>query len=291
MATTLTQRTMAFGRMIKFSHSIFALPFAFVSGLIAYRTQQITITWADAGLLIVCMVSARSAAMGFNRIVDRDIDAANPRTRNREIPSGAISLREAWAFTGLACTSFIVASFAVNTLCGMLSVPVLALLLGYSLAKRFTSAAHFVLGLCLGIAPVGVWFALTGAFAWAPILLCIGVTFWTAGFDIYYSCQDEAFDRSSRLRSVPARLGAMRSIRLVRFIHLVAVACYTLFGVFAGLGPIFFAGVALVAAILVYEAWILRAGDLSRIDLAFFNLNGYVSIVFAASALLDTLVR
>lgn len=284
---SLVQRAVTFGRMIKFSHSVFALPFAFVSGLIAYTTQQVTITWSDVALLLVCMVSARTAAMGFNRIADRDIDAINPRTRNREIPAGKVSIGEAKIFTAVAVVVFIAASFAVNTLCGILSVPLLALLLGYSLTKRYTVAAHFVLGLCLGAAPVGVWFALTGAFAWAPIMLCLGVTLWTAGFDIYYSCQDEQFDRSQQLKSVPARLGAIRSIRLVRPIHALSILFYTLFGVFAGLGPLFYIGVVLVAAILIYEAWLLRNGDLSRIDLAFFNLNGYVSILFAIATMVD----
>lgn len=277
--------------MIKFSHSVFALPFALVSGLIAYFTQRVTITWIDVVLLLVCMVTARTAAMGFNRLADRDIDAINPRTRGREIPSGKISPAEARLFTAIACIGFVAASFAVNTLCGLLSVPLLGLLLGYSLTKRYTAAAHFVLGLCLGMAPVGVWFALTGAFAWPPIALCLGVTLWTAGFDIYYSCQDEEFDRSARLKSVPALIGAMPAIRLVRAVHGLAAILFVAFGLLAGMGLAFFVGLALVIAILVYEAWILRAGDLARIDLAFFNLNGYVSILFAASTVVDLLLR
>jgi len=284
---TFVHRALTFGKMIKFSHSVFALPFAFVSLLVAYRTERITLTWIDVLLLIVCMVSARTAAMGFNRIADRDIDALNPRTKNRELPSGKVSLREASIFTLIAIVSFISASFAINTLCGVLSLPVIALLLGYSLTKRYTSAAHFVLGACLGTAPVGVWFALTARFSWIPILLGLGVTLWTAGFDIYYSCQDEEFDRAQGLRSIPVRLGAMQSIRLVRPIHALAVACYAGFGIVAGLGAAFYVGLVAVAAILVYEAWILRTGDLRRIDLAFFNLNGYVSLLFAAATSLD----
>jgi 4-hydroxybenzoate polyprenyltransferase len=289
-AISLIERARTFGRMIKFSHSVFALPFALVSGLIAWSRVGVTLTPVDVVLLLVCMVSARTAAMGFNRVADRDIDAINPRTRNREIPAGKISIREARAFTVLACVTFIAASFAVNTLCGILSLPLLALLLGYSLTKRYTSAAHFVLGLCLGAAPIGVWFALTGSFSWPPILLGLGVTLWTAGFDIYYSCQDESFDRETGLRSIPARLGALRSIRLVRIVHGLASTAFITFGLLAGMGPIFFAGLAGVIGILVYEAWLLRSGDLSRIDLAFFNLNGYVSILFAASTLVDLLV-
>lgn len=287
---SLLERARTFGRMIKFSHSVFALPFALVSGLIAWARVGVALTALDVVLLLVCMVSARTAAMGFNRVADRDIDAINPRTRNREIPTGKISIAEARAFTLLASATFIAASFAVNTLCGILSVPLLALLLGYSLTKRYTAAAHFVLGLCLGAAPIGVWFALTGSFAWPPILLGLGVTLWTAGFDIYYSCQDEGFDRERGLRSFPARLGAMRSIRIVRLVHALASVAFIAFGVMASMGPVFFAGLAGVIAILVYEAWLLRNGDLSRIDLAFFNLNGYVSILFAVATLVDLLV-
>ncbi len=288
----LVQRTVTFGRMIKFSHSVFALPFALVSGVIAWSVARVTFGWLDILLLLVCMVSARTAAMGFNRIADRDIDAENPRTKNREIPSGKVEVREAVAFTIVACAVFIVASFSINTLVGFLSVPLLALLLGYSLTKRYTYAAHFVLGMCLGAAPIGVWFAMTGNFSWMPVLLGAGVTFWTAGFDIYYSCQDEEFDRARGLRSIPAKFGALWSIRLVRPIHLIAVLCYTLFGIVSGMGVVFYIGLTAITAILVYEAWLLRKGDLSRIDLAFFNLNGYVSIVFALATLIDVfLVR
>ncbi|MBC8144318.1 MAG: UbiA family prenyltransferase [bacterium] len=288
---SLVDRTRAFGRMIKFSHSVFALPFAFVAGLIAWANVGVRLTAVDIVLLVVCMVSARTAAMGFNRIADREIDAINPRTSAREIPTGKISLREARVFTLLACATFIAASFAVNTLCGALSIPLLALLLGYSLAKRYTAAAHFVLGLCLGMAPIGVWFALTGSFQWDPVLLGLGVTLWTAGFDIYYSCQDEGFDRTSGLRSIPARIGIARSLMVVRIVHTLASLVFIAFGLLAGMGPYFFAGLAGVIGILAYEAWLLRRGELSRIDLAFFNLNGYVSILFAAATLVDVLVR
>lgn len=288
---SVVQRTLTFGRMIKFTHSIFALPFAFVSGLVAFHLASVTISPTDILLLLVCMVSARTAAMGFNRLADRDIDAVNPRTRNREIPSGSVSVLEARLFTAIAAIVFVIASFLVNSLCGWLSFPLLGLLLGYTLTKRFTTAAHFVLGACLGAAPVGVWFAMTGSFSWIPIVLGLGVMFWTAGFDIYYSCQDEAFDRAQGLRSLPARVGAIRAIQLVRVVHLVAIGLFVSFGLLAGMGLIFFVGAALVSAILVYEAWLLRTGDLSRIDLAFFNLNGYVSIVFAVATALDILLR
>lgn len=290
-AVTLIERVRTFGRMIKFSHSVFALPFAFVAGLVAWNNIGVTLTPIDVVLLLVCMVSARTAAMGFNRIADRYIDAINPRTMAREIPTGKISLGTARAFTLLASATFIAASFAVNTLCGVLSLPLLLLLLGYSLAKRYTAAAHFVLGLCLGMAPVGVWFALTGRFDWHPILLGLGVTLWTAGFDIYYSCQDESFDRDSGLRSIPARLGVARSLTIVRVVHALASIAFIAFGVTSGMGPLFFVGLAGVISILAYEAWLLRNSDLSRIDLAFFNLNGYVSIVFAVATLADVIMR
>lgn len=290
MTLDFLSRAAIFGRMIKFSHSLFALPYAFVSGLVAVRIARVNITWIDTLFLLVCMVSARTAAMGFNRIADREIDAHNPRTRGRELPTGQVSLREATIFTGLAAGLFIAASFGVNILCGVLSFPVLALLMGYSITKRFTVLSHFILGLCLGSAPVAVWFALTGEFSWAPVVLCLAVTLWTAGFDIYYSCQDEAYDRANGLRSLPARVGAMGAIKLVRPLHAGAALLYAAFGLLAGLGPVFYAGTLGIAAILAYEAWILRQADLSRIDLAFFNLNGYASILFAIATGADLLV-
>ena len=283
----MVERTVAFGRMIKFSHSVFALPFALVSGLIAVVRHEISITPLDVLLLLVCMVAARTAAMGFNRIADRDVDAENPRTKNRELPSGTIGAREAWTFTIGATIIFIAASFGVNTLCGVLSVPLLALLYGYSLTKRVTWASHFVLGACLGAAPIGVWFALTGAFAWEPILLGLGVTLWTAGFDIYYSLQDEEFDRANGLRSIPARFGRHRSIVIVRLVHTLAMIAFFAFGVVATMGMPFWIGLALIGSILIYEAWLMRDGDLSKIDLAFFNLNGYVSVLFAVGTAVD----
>lgn len=283
----MVERTVAFGRMIKFSHSVFALPFALVSGLIAVVRHEIGITPLDVLLLLVCMVAARTAAMGFNRIADRDVDAENPRTKNRELPSGTIGAREAWTFTIGATIIFIAASFGVNTLCGVLSVPLLALLYGYSLTKRVTWASHFVLGACLGAAPIGVWFALTGAFAWEPILLGLGVTLWTAGFDIYYSLQDEEFDRDNGLRSIPARFGRHRSIVIVRLVHTLAMAAFITFGIVASMGIPFWIGLALIGSILIYEAWLMRDGDLSKIDLAFFNLNGYVSVLFAIGTAVD----
>ena len=281
------ERTRSFGRMIRFSHSIFALPFAFVSLAVVLDQHAVVLTPLDVLLLLVCMVSARTAAMGFNRIVDREVDARNPRTQGRELPSGVVGVREATVFTVIAALVFIAASFGINFLCGILSIPLLALLLGYSLTKRYTWGSHFVLGLCLGAAPIGVWFALTGSFDWSPILLGAGVTLWTAGFDVYYSLQDEEFDRLNGLRSIPARFGTRRSILIVRLIHTLAALCFVGFGLAAGMGLPFWIGLALVVAILVWEGWLLRRGDLSKIDLAFFNLNGYVSILFAAATAID----
>ncbi len=287
----LWERTLSFGRMIKFSHSVFALPFALVSLLVVLEAYTIAIGYGDILLLLVAMVSARTAAMGFNRIIDRDVDAENPRTKGRELPSGRVKVTEALWFTVAASIAFIAASFGINTLCGILSFPLLTLLLGYSLTKRFTWGAHFVLGLCLGSAPIGVWFALTGSFDWAPILLGFGVTFWTAGFDVYYSLQDEVFDRERGLRSIPERFGKERSIQIVRFVHLIATAGFIGFGIAAGLGLFFWVGLSLVISILVYEAWLLRNGDLEKIDLAFFNLNGYVSLLFALATACELWLR
>jgi len=286
----LFSRVITFGKMIKFSHSIFALPFAFTSFITAYKIEKINFTISDVFLLVVCMVSARTAAMGFNRVADKEIDKLNPRTKNREIPSGAINTSTAIMITLFSVLVFIAASFMINSLCGFLSIPLICLLLGYSYTKRFTALAHFVLGLCLGAAPLGVWFSMTGTFHIAPILLCLGVTFWTAGFDIYYSCQDYEFDKANKLNSIPAKFGALGAIKFVRLVHIIAVVLFVLFGYFAGLGILFYCGLAAVTTILVYEAWLLRNGDLTKIDLAFFNLNGYVSILFALATALDIFV-
>lgn len=277
-----------YSRMIKLSHSIFALPFALASGVLASRAlavDGVSTTPAQWAWIVVCMVTARASAMGFNRIIDRDIDAANPRTADRELPSGAIGLRAAWAFTVGSAVAFVVASGMLGTTTLALSPVALIVLWGYSLMKRFTAWCHAVLGVALGLAPVAVWIALTDTLAWPAALLGVAVATWVAGFDIIYSCQDADFDRGAGLHSVPAALGVAGALRVSIGLHLVTAACLVALPAVVSLGAAYWAGVAVVVTVLSYEHAIVSADDLSRVNKAFFDLNGYISLVFLAAVL------
>jgi 4-hydroxybenzoate polyprenyltransferase len=268
-------------RMIKLSHSIFALPFALAAGLLAARTVETTPTqWA---LIVLCMVTARASAMGFNRIVDRQFDAANPRTATREIPSGQIGVPAAWAFTLASAALFVLGSGLLGWATLALSPVALAVVWGYSLAKRFTALAHVILGLALGLAPIAVWIALTGTVAAPALLLSLGVATWVAGFDILYACQDADFDRSAGLYSVPARLGLPRALQVSAALHVATVASFAAVARVVPMGPAYLIGVAIIAGVLLWEHSIVKADDLSRLDKAFFDLNGYIALLFFAS--------
>ncbi len=273
-----------YSRMIKLSHSIFALPFALAAGLLAAR--QVDVHWSAWIWVVACMVTARSSAMGFNRIVDRDIDAANPRTENREIPSGQISLTAAWAFT-LASAALFVGSAALLGWTTLALAPVaIAVIWGYSLAKRYTAGVHLVLGLALALAPTAVWIAFTQSYDVVPALLSAAVGTWVAGFDIIYSCQDAAFDRDRGLHSIPATLGITGALVVSGVLHIATMAALVALPWFAELGIAYWVGVALIGAVLAYEHAIVRPSDLSRINKAFFDLNGYISLVFLAAVAL-----
>jgi len=274
---------LAFGRMIKFSHSIFALPFALASAVLASRGQATT--WAQWVGIVVCMVAARSAAMGFNRIVDRRFDALNPRTASREIPSGQLSVAAAVGFTVAAAGVFVGGAFFLHPLCGWLSPVALFVVCGYSLAKRFTAWVHLWLGVALGLAPVAAWIAITGSVAWPPVLLALAVATWVAGFDILYSLQDEEFDRGAGLRSIPAAIGQGMAMHVSAGLHLLTVAALAALPWLVSLGWPYWGGLGIIAAVLAYEHSLVRPGDLSKIDKAFFDLNGYVSLVFFAAVL------
>lgn len=275
---------MAYGRMIKFSHSIFAMPFALASALIASR--QSAVAWHTWALIVVCMVAARSAAMGFNRLVDRDFDAANPRTATREIPAGAVSVAAARALVALSAVLFVAASFALHPLCGYLSPVALAVVLGYSYAKRFTSLVHLWLGVALGIAPVAAWIAVRGEVSAVALVLAGAVATWVSGFDILYSLQDEDFDRSRGLRSIPAALGRVGGLWVSGALHLGTVVLLAAVPQLAPLGWPYWAGWGLITAVLAYEHYLVRPDDISKIDKAFFDLNGYVSLLFLAAVAL-----
>lgn len=268
--------------MIKFEHSVFALPFALTAALLAWREDRFSTPepWWKLAWIVVAMVAARSAAMTFNRILDADIDGRNPRTKTRHLPAGLLSRRFAWAFLVAASLLFVVASRMLNPLCFLLSPVALGVTLVYSYTKRFTSLAHVVLGLALGIAPAAAWIAVRGSLDWRIVILTAAVTLWTAGFDIIYSCQDYEFDKAEGLFSVPGTLGIGGALWLSRVLHvLMACSLAALVGSF-GLGWLAWLGVAAVAGLLVYEHSLVKAHDLSRVNAAFFTVNGYVSVLF-----------
>lgn len=282
-----------FLEMIKFEHSIFALPFAMIGMMLGSRAA-FSVAWPGFrifGLIVLAMISCRSAAMAFNRIADRDIDAQNPRTRIRALPAGLLQLRQANLFFYGSCLIFFLASFALNHLTLLLSPVALGVTLFYSLTKRFTPLCHFVLGISLGIAPVAAWIACTGQFD--PRIVWIGgaVALWTAGFDIIYALQDEEFDRENGLRSVPETLGKRRALGVSRVCHLASVVLLSVGGIAVNAGPVFFCGVVFAACLLTYEQSLVKPDDLSRVNLAFFTLNGFISIGLFVFALIDVAVR
>ncbi|QJW95328.1 UbiA-like polyprenyltransferase [Frigoriglobus tundricola] len=283
--------------LIRFSHTVFALPFALLAAALAWKDEPAR--WQDGVGILLCMVFARSAAMAFNRIVDRRIDAANPRTANRHLPAGTLSVGVVWAFTFLCCAGFVASTLLFyvrvpeNPWPLYLSVPTLLFVMGYSLAKRFTSLAHFWLGVALMLAPVAAWVAVRGFTDMAPpLLLGLAVAFWVAGFDIFYACQDAAFDVATGLHSVPARFGVATSLR-------IAAACHAvMFGLLVGLyfasphlGGVFLAGLGAVGALLVYEHRLVRADDLTGVNRAFFHVNGVISLGLLAVVLVQLALR
>ncbi len=278
--------------MIKFEHSIFALPFAMI-GMI-WGSQAIRGTaWPGGAIffwIVVAMVSCRSAAMAFNRIVDRAIDAENPRTRIRALPAGLLRLRQAHLFFLVSCGLFAFAAWQLNPLAFKLSPVALGVTLFYSYTKRFTPLCHFVLGLSLGIAPAAAWIGATGTLHPAILPLTCAVLFWTAGFDIIYAMQDAEFDREHGLRSLPETLGQTGALWVSRGCHTLAVLWLGLAGLLVGAGAFYFVGVAVAAGLLIYEQSLVKPNDLSRVNLAFFTLNGYVSLGLFVFVLLDTLL-
>ncbi len=276
----MLERALTFGRMIKFSHSVFALPFALTSLVLA---SSAGLRWQQLAWVLVAMVGARSAAMGFNRLADHELDARNPRTALRELPRGVLTRGQVWSFVLVSAAALVLAAGMLNRLCLYLSPVALLIVLGYSYTKRFTPLAHLVLGLSLGIAPVGAWLAIRGAFAPEPIVLALAVVTWVAGFDVIYACQDVDFDRREGLQSIPARLGVARALVLARLLHVATVALLAGLYVVTALHPLYLAGVAGVAALLAYEHSLVHADDLSRVNAAFFTVNGWVGVFYFAA--------
>jgi 4-hydroxybenzoate polyprenyltransferase len=281
-----------YSNLVKLPHTVFALPFALVGATLA--SYRFPVRGTDLLWIVLAFTAARFAAMGFNRIADRAIDARNPRTRGREIPSGKLSVREASAAVVLASALFLLAAGMLNPLCLVLAPFALGWIFFYSYTKRFTRWAHLVLGFALAIAPVGAYLAIAGRWtepAGALLALAGAVLCWVAGFDILYSLQDVEFDRENRLHSVPAAFGVAGAIGVSRALHLLCVALFALTGLlFVELGVLYFAGVGLIALMLLYEQSLVRADDLSRIDAAFFNVNGAISLAFMAVVVAERLL-
>jgi 4-hydroxybenzoate polyprenyltransferase len=277
-----------FGRMVKFSHTVFALPFALAAVTLAARGHGVTV--AQIAAIVLAMVGARTTAMGFNRIIDRRIDAANPRTASRELPTGKVSLPAAASLTVASAALFLAAAAWLGPLCLQLAPIVLVLVLGYSFTKRFTWLCHLFLGLAIGSAPAAAWIAVRGRLEAPALWLSLAVATWIAGFDVLYALDDRNFDRKAGIHSIPARFGVLAALVLSAVLHAVSAAALLIAGHAAGLGWIYLAGMAVIIAMLVWEHAILRPSDLSRLNVAFFNLNGYVSVIYFAATLADVLI-
>ncbi|MBM4048255.1 MAG: 4-hydroxybenzoate octaprenyltransferase [Planctomycetes bacterium] len=273
--------------MIKFAHTVFALPFAVLSAFLAADGWP---GWGAALLILGAMVSARSCAMAFNRVVDAELDARNPRTASRALPAGLLTKPAVWAFTLAMAALFVLCAALLNWLAFVLSPVALAIVCGYSFSKRFTWLSHFWLGLSLAVAPVGAWIAVKAEFALTPLLLGLAVVLWVAGFDIIYACQDVEFDRQAGLHSLPRQFGVARALHVSSALHALTVLVLLLVGHWARLGGLYAGGVLAAAGVLAYEHWIVTPDDLSRVTTAFFTLNGLVSVGLAAVALADLLL-
>ncbi|MFC7526613.1 UbiA-like polyprenyltransferase [Parapedobacter sp. GCM10030251] len=273
--------------LVLFAHSIFAIPFAIIGFFLAVNTTAYGFDWLKLALMLGCMVFARNAAMAFNRYLDRDIDAINPRTAMRDIPSGKISPSQALIFTVANCILFVGTTWFINPICFYLSPVALTVILGYSYMKRITPLCHLVLGLGLGLAPIGAYLVVTGMFHIVPIFYSLAVLFWVGGFDIIYALQDEEFDRQNHLSSIPAWLGKRRALRVSEVFHVLSAIFVILPMFFFQLGGFYVVGVIFYCALLVYQHRIVSPSDLSKVNRAFMTTNGIASVVFACFFLLD----
>ena len=289
----MASKLVTYASFVRFSHSVFALPFALTGAMLAlHRTGDWSLQNVGWRLLwiVVAMVAARSAAMGFNRLADAEHDALNPRTASRELPRGVMSRTEAGVFVLVSSIVFVFAAWKLSTLCFILSPLALAIVFWYSLAKRFTSYTQLFLGLAMAVAPVGGWLAAGGRDGWEPWLLGLAIGTWVGGFDVLYACQDLEFDRAHGLRSIPVRFGVGRSLLISRMMHVVTILCLAGLAAVADLGPVYLAGVAGVSLLLVYEQSLVKEHDLSQVKRAF-DLNGYVGILYLMSTALAIYVR
>ncbi|QEM11937.1 MULTISPECIES: UbiA-like polyprenyltransferase [Mucilaginibacter] len=273
--------------LVTFAHTIFAMPFAFIGFFLAVTTTQYHFDWLKLVLMVLCMVFARNSAMAFNRYLDRDIDIQNPRTKQRDIPAGRITPKAALTFVIINCLLFITATWFINKLCFFLSPVALFVVMGYSATKRFTALCHLVLGLGLSLAPIGAYLVVTGQFAITPIFFSLSVLCWVSGFDIIYALQDEDFDRSQNLHSIPAYLGKVNALRLSTFLHVLSAIFIMMPAIETHVGILYYVGIAFFCAMLIYQHLLVKPNDLSRVNFAFMTTNGIASVVFAVLFLLD----
>ncbi|CAN2041399.1 4-hydroxybenzoate polyprenyltransferase [Candidatus Magnetomoraceae bacterium gMMP-15] len=285
----MIERIAIFGRMIKFSHTIFALPFALSAVILAQ--SKTNITFNNLWWILLAMVGARSAAMGFNRIVDVRFDTKNPRTAKREIPSGSLSIQTAIIFVIIFSGIFIFASAMLGNLCLYFSIPVLIILFFYSYAKRFTCFTHIYLGFSISLAPIGAWIAMTGSFSWPITLLSLALLTHIAGFDILYSCQDVEFDKKQGLFSIPARFGVKKALMISSFIHLLSFIFFISILVAFNMGILYFIAAIIIGWLLIWEHKLVDPSDLSKVNVAFFNINSIISVVLFAGVLGDELIK
>ncbi len=275
-------KLLLYSRLVKFEHTIFAMPFALIGFFMASMVTDQLFFWRLLGAIILAMVFARNAAMGFNRYLDRKFDAANPRTAKREIPAGLVSAPRAFTFVVINSLLFITVSYLINPLCFALSPVALIVILGYSFTKRITPLCHFVLSLGLSLAPIGAWLAVTGSFAVAPLLFSGVVFFWVSGFDIIYACQDVEFDQKYRLQSIPVLFGVRKALGISIFLHVLTFIFVILAGIKLEAHWLFWLGAAFFGVMMIYQHLIVKADDLSRVDLAFGTTNGIAGVIFAA---------
>jgi 4-hydroxybenzoate polyprenyltransferase len=273
--------------LVKFSHTIFALPFALIGFFIAVKKFDLSFEWNLFIKVILCMVFARSAAMGFNRYIDRDIDRLNPRTSIREIPMGIISPKAALVFVIINCLLFILTTYFINTICLVLSPVALLVILGYSYTKRFTALCHLVLGIGLSLAPIGAFLAVSGFFDVLPVLFSFIVLFWVSGFDIIYALQDERFDREQQLNSIPAKVGLEQALKWSSVLHILCFVLVMFAGYWGNFGNLYWCGAFIFSGMLYYQHSLVKPNDLSKVNIAFATTNGIASVLFSVFVLLD----
>jgi 4-hydroxybenzoate polyprenyltransferase len=286
-----SSKVRSFLRLVMIEHSVFALPFAYIAALTAMERLDGTVHWLELVLVTVAMVGMRTFAMACNRIIDREIDARNPRTAGRELVTGAVSVRSAWTGAGLALAVFLAAAALLNPLCLALAPLAAVPMVVYPYGKRFTDFPHAILGIAQAIGPIGAWIAITGAWSWDAVILGVAVGVWIGGFDLIFACQDVRADRAHGVKSVPARFGIPAALHGARASHLVTTGLLAWYGVATGAGAFYWVGLAVVAAAFLYEHTIVRPHDLSRLNRAFFQVNGFIGIALFVFALLDLVVR